>query len=242
MRCCWGCSTSYLSDLKALSRSRCFTPRASLLHSSASHTHRHFVAASAGTLRRTFATGNRLQNLTAQGRNHLRRQQLHVSCGKDDSKSSNSRRPRRRWPPWNWLQSYPSLPRLIFNITAFFLLVRIWPLHGRSSLGQAQPVAVPVPFSEFIQRTDAKQVSAVVIDNRNVKYQLQPNAPLFKDLPDNVEPKNVAFETTRPVDYAMPYDKLVKQGVRFAAVDGRNNTAMTVLVCHKLIPRLCHSV
>lgn len=91
-------------------------------------------------------------------------------------------------------------------------------------------MAVPVPFSEFIQRTDAKQVSAVVIDNRNVKYQLQPNAPLFKDLPDNVEPKNVAFETTRPVDYAMPYDKLVKQGVRFAAVDGRNNTAMTVLV------------
>lgn len=103
-------------------------------------------------------------------------------------------------------------------------------MHGRSPLGQAQPVAVSVPFSEFIQQTDQGHVSAVVMNKRNIKYQLHPDSPVFQHIPKTEESVPVAFETLRPTDYDMPYETLKRQGVQFAAVDGHSNRMMTVLV------------
>ncbi|KAL0030458.1 hypothetical protein WJX79_006749 [Trebouxia sp. C0005] len=87
-----------------------------------------------------------------------------------------------------------------------------------------------VPFSEFIQQTDSDHVSAVTVDNRSVKYTLRPDASAFRNIPQKDEAVNVAFQTTRPADYAMPYGTLVKQGVQFAAVDSRNSPILTVMV------------
>lgn len=91
-------------------------------------------------------------------------------------------------------------------------------------------MAVQVPFSEFIQQTDSDHVSVVTVDNRSVKYTLRPDAPAFRNIPQKDGAVNVAFQTTRPADYAMPYGTLVKQGVQFAAVDSRNSPILTVMV------------
>lgn len=230
MRSCWGCSdclrTSCQVDVAygrrpgaAISRAAC------RLSTTSQPTH---CVVLLGKLRPTF--GSRL--LLVGSRCRLHRQQRHsqVTRSSQGSQSSNSKRPRRGWPPWNWLEHVPSIPRLVFNLTALFLLMRIWPLSGRSPIGQPQAVSVPVPFSEFIQQAQSQQVVSVTVDNRSVKYILRPDSPVFADIPKTEEPVSVAFQTTRPADYAMPYDMLEAQNVQFGAVDSRNNTVLTVMV------------
>jgi len=238
MRCCWGCSTSYRVDVDLSARYRFSPLRATYVPTVRLHGHQQQCVSLLGSNPGAIFRPNRSTtvHLLAQSRRHSQRQRVRTSCSNNDSKSSNNRRPRRGWPPWNWFQYLPGLPRVVFNVTALFLLMRIWPLHGRSPLGQAQPVAVPVPFSEFIKQTEASHVSEVAIDNRNIKYTLHAGAPLFKDIPQGDEPINVAFQTTRPADYAMPYEALVQQDVKFSAVDNRNNPMLTVLVS---LPCLC---
>lgn len=232
MRSCWGCSTSYGVDLWRSAGRRGLSARATCVPF-AQRRHRSQIH---GTARSSTLPGGFRQNrshsdlVTAKGRARPQRHRFHTACSSSDRQSSNSRRPRRGWPPWKWPEEMPSLPRILFNVTAFLLLMRIWPLHGRSPVGQAQPVAVQVPFSEFIQQTQSKHVSAVTVDNRAVKYTLRPDAPIFKNIPKGEETVNVAFQTTRPADYAMPYDTLIKQGIQFAAVDSRNNPILTVMV------------
>ena len=232
MRCCWGCSTSYGVDPQPAAAHR--FPAAPTAHAVCA---RHYLRARlpgsgrGSTLLGSFSHSRSLSVLlAAQSRARVQRLQVQTLCSSRDRQSSNSRRPRRGWPSWKWPEEIPSFSRIAFNVTAFLLLMRIWPLHGRSPLGQAQPVAVQVPFSEFIQQTDSDHVSAVTVDNRSVKYTLRPDAPAFRNIPQKDEAVNVAFQTTRPADYAMPYGTLVKQGVQFAAVDSRNSPILTVMV------------
>lgn len=227
MRSCWGCSyhvhTSTYVNVSCGRRPGAAVRRAACHVSQTSyHTHRFLVV---GNFRLT-------RPLLAEKRCRLHPQQQRpqVTCSSQDSKSSNSRRPRRGWPPWNWPEHLPSVPRLVFNLTALFLLLRIWPLSGRSPLGHPQPVSVPVPFSEFIQQAQSAQVVSVTVDNRNIKYVLRPDAPVFEHIPQTEEPVSVAFQTTRPADYAMPYDMLMAQNIQFGAVDSRNNTFLTIMV------------
>ena len=225
------CSTSYTVAVECPGRSsRCRSQRSAYVCSTSVPPRAFGCAVLSGTALRVRSTTTRSTFTPLAGRRFQR--QWQVQCSKNDSRSSKSRRPKRGWSPWNfnWIADWQlNLPRLIFNVTAFFLLLRIWPLHGRSPLGTAQPVTVPVPFSEFVRQTDSQQVSAVSIDRRNIKYQLHPDSPVFEDIPQTDEPVAVSFQTVRPSDYAMPYETLVKQGVQFAAVDGRNNTMMTVV-------------
>ena len=228
-RSCWGCSTSYHVDVSPGSRRAVKSGPATCR----ARNNCFRCPAPAHTFRPTFGASL----LLAGVRCWLRPQTycLQIQCSKRRADSSNSKRPRRGWPPWNWLEHIPSIPRLVFNLTALFLLMRIWPLSGRSPLGQAQPVSVQVPFSEFIEQTQSRQVVAVTVDNRNIKYVLRPEAPLFKILPETEQTVNVEFQTTRPADYTMPYDMLTKQGIQFGAVDNRNNTFLTVMVCLLLL-------
>lgn len=227
MRSCWGClhhiRASTCVDVNfgrppgtAVSRAAC---RVSW---TAYPAHRSLLAG-----RPRFTFGSRSE---AHCRLHPQRQRLQTTCSTQDSKSSNSKRPNRGWPPWNWPENLPSVPRLLFNVTALFLLLRIWPLSGRSPLGQTQAVSVPVPFSEFVQQAQSAQVVSVTVDNRNIRYVLRPDAPVFDNIPQTEEPVNVAFQTTRPADYPMPYDMLTAQSVQFGAVDSRSNTFLTVMV------------
>ena len=236
MRSCWGCSTS--CSVTANARP-CQDPisvgPACRANSVAAHTQRPLAIR---TLRPIF--GVRSNSHAVRFRQTSQRHRLHITCSRQDSKSSNSKRPRRGWPSWNWLEHIPSIPRLVFNLTSLFLLMRIWPLSGRSPLGQAQPVSVQVPFSEFIQQTQSRQVVSVTVDNRNVKYVLRPDTPVFQNIPQSDEPINVAFQTTRPADYDMPYGLLTKQGVQFGAVDNRSNTFLTVMVISLLHTCLSH--
>ena len=227
MRSCWGCSyhvhTSTYVDVSCGQRSGAAVSRAACqVNKTAYHTHRFLVVGNF-PLTRPLLVERRC-------RLHSQRQRPQITCSSQDSKSSNSRRPRRGWPPWNWPEHLPSVPRLVFNLTALFLLMRIWPLSGRSPLGQPQPVSVPVPFSEFIQQAQSAQVVSVTVDNRNIKYILRSDAPVFANIPQTEEPVSVAFQTTRPADYAMPYDMLMAQDIQFGAVDSRNNTFLTVMV------------
>ena len=226
MRSCWGCSyrirTSTCVDLDcrrrpgtAKSRATCRVSRV------ACHPHRFLLV---GNFRLTSPL------LAARPYRLHQQQRSQITCSSQHSKSSNSKRPRRGWPPWNWPEHLPSVPRLVFNLTALFLLMRIWPLSGRSPLGQPQAVSVPVPFSEFIQQAQSAQVVSVIVDNRNIKYVLRPDARVFENIPQTEEPVRVAFQTTRPADYAMPYDMLMAQDVQFSAVDSRNNSFLTVMV------------
>lgn len=160
---------------------------------------------------------------------YSRRPQVRIRCSKHDSRSSNSRRPQRGWPPWDWLQQL-SLPRLLFNVLAFCLLMRLWPLQGKSPLGDAQAVNVQVPFSTFVQQANGKQVSAVTIDGTALRYTLRQDADLLQHLPESAQPVSIAFQTTRPVDYAMPYDQLLKHGIQFGAVKSKHNWMLTVMV------------
>jgi len=232
MRCCWGCSTSYGVDPQPAAAHRLHAAPA--LHVVCAKYYLRALLPGSGrgsTLLGSFSHSRSLSVLlAAQSRTRVQRIQVQTLCSSNDRQSSNSRRPKRGWPPWKWPEEIPSLSRIAFNVTAFLLLMRIWPLHGRNPLGQAQPVAVQVPFSEFIQQTDSDHVSAVTVDNRSVKYTLRPDAPAFRNIPQKDEAVNVAFQTTRPADYAMPYETLVKQGVQFAAVDSRNSPMLTVLV------------
>ena len=223
LRCCWGCSTSYHVDVSPHPRR---DVRSGTVACRPSNFHQTYRPASA--FRPTFGASSLLG--VARCRVPPQIQYRQIQCSKRRTNSSNSKRPRRGWPPWNWPEHIPSIPRLVFNLTALFLLMRIWPLSGRSPLGQAQPVSMQVPFSEFIEQTQSQQVVAVTVDNRNVKYVLRPDASMFKLLPQTEQPANVEFQTTRPADYAMPYDMLTKQGIQFGAVDSRNNTFLTVMV------------
>lgn len=227
MRSCWGCSyhvhTSTYADVRCGRRSVTAVSQAAC-----------YVGRIAFNTHRSFLVGNfRLTSPLLPGRRcrlHPQQQRSQITCSGQDSKSSNSRRPRRGWPPWNWPEHLPSVPRLVFNLTALFLLMRIWPLSGRSPLGQPQAVSVPVPFSEFIQQAQSAQVVSVTVDNRNIKYVLRPDAPVFENIPQTEEPVSVAFQTTRPADYAMPYDMLMAHDVQFGAVDSWNNSFLTVMV------------
>ena len=230
MRSCWGCSsqlrTSCYLDVNcgrrlgnAVNEAACRVSRPSY------YTHRRVLVS---TLRPTFGSRSFLADVRC--RLHPPRQHPQITRSSQESKSSNSKQPRRGWPPWNWLDHVPSVPRLVFNLTALFLLMRIWPLSGRSPLGQAQAVSVPVPFSEFVQQAQSAQVLSVTVDNRSIKYVLHPDAPVFENIPKTEELVSVAFQTTRPADYPMPYDMLVAQNVQFGAVDSRNNTLLTVMV------------
>ena len=222
MRRCCGCSyhvpTSTYVDVSCGQLPGTAVSRAAY-HARISHdTHRFFLVGNFQLTRSPLA-GRRCRLYPQQ-------QRPQIFC----SSQGNSKRPRRGWPPWNWPQHLPSVPRLVFNLTALFLLMRIWPLSGRSPLGQPQYVSVPVPFSEFIQQAQSAQVASVSVDNRNVMYVLRPDAPVFENIPQTEEPVNVAFKTTRPADYAMPYDMLMAQDVQFGAIDSPNNTFLTVMV------------
>ncbi len=231
MRCCWGCSTSYGVDPQPAAAHRLHASPAPHVACARFYLRARLPGSGRGnTLLGSFSHSRSLILLAAQSRTRVQRLQVQTLCSSNDRQSSNSRRPKRGWPPWKWPEEIPSLSRIAFNVIAFLLLMRIWPLHGRSPLGQAQPVAIQVPFSEFIQQTDSDHVSAVTVDNRSVKYTLRPDAPAFRNIPQKDEAVNVAFQTTRPADYAMPYETLVKQGVQFAAVDNRNSPILTVMV------------
>lgn len=239
---CWGCSTSSCAGLQSATPRRVSGLHLAYTHSDSFCSRAHHCAAVPGpVLRRRTSTRSLVAPLS--GIRSQRRCQ--IQCSKNDSKPSKSRRPKRGWPPWNsnWFADWElSLPRMAFNLAAFFLLLRIWPLHGRSSLGQAQPVTVSVPFSEFIQQTEQGQVSTVVMNKRNIKYQLRPDSPVFQDIPKTEESVTVAFETLRPTDYDMPYEILKGQGVSFAAVDGHSNRMMTVLVSYTLHHHACLAI
>ncbi|KAA6422718.1 MAG: ATP-dependent zinc metalloprotease FTSH chloroplastic-like [Trebouxia sp. A1-2] len=232
MRSCWGCSTFYGVDLQPAAAHRLTAARAPHVICANYYLCARLPGSRRGSTFLESFSHSRSPSvlLAAQSRTRVQRLQVQTLCSSNDRQSSNSRRPRRGWPPWKWPEEIPSLSRIAFNVTAFLLLMRIWPLHGRSPLGQAQPVAVQVPFSEFIQQTDSDHVSAVTVDNRSVKYTLRPDASAFRNIPQKDEAVNVAFQTTRPADYAMPYGTLVKQGVQFAAVDSRNSPILTVMV------------
>jgi len=232
MRCCWGCSTFYGVDPQPAAVHR--LPAAPAPHVVCARYYLRARLPGSGRGSTLFGSFSHSRSLcvllAAQSRTRVQRILVQTLCSSSDRQSGNSRRPRRGWPPWKWPEEIPSFSRIAFSVTAFLLLMRIWPLHGRSPLGQAQPVAVQVPFSEFIQQTDSDHVSAVTVDNRSVKYTLRPDAPAFRNIPQKDEGVNVAFQTTRPADYAMPYGTLVKQGVQFAAVDSRNSPILTVMV------------
>ena len=223
MRSCWGCSGCARTSCQVNVDYGRRPGAAPYCVSSAPHCKHRLVLL--GIFRPTF--GSRLLLVGPGSRFHRQRQHSQIIRSSQDS---NSKRPRRGWPPWNWLEHVPSVPRLVFNLTALFLLMRIWPLSGRSPIGQPQAVSVPVPFSEFIQQAQSHQVVSVTVDNRSIKYILRPDSPLFADIPKTEEPVSVAFQTTRPADYAMPYDMLMAQNVQFGAVDSRNNTFLTVMV------------
>lgn len=227
MRSCWGCSDCVRTPCQVNvdyygRRPGTAAGRAAYCVGTTSHCRHRLVLI--GIVRPTL--GSRLLGIGAR----YQRQRSQIVSSNQDSQSSNSKRPRRGWPPWSWPEHVPSVPRLVFNLTALFLLLRIWPLSGRSPIGHPQAVSVPVPFSEFIQQAQSQQVVSVTVDNRTIKYILRPDSPVFADIPKAEEPVSVAFQTTRPADYAMPYDMLMAQNVQFGAVDGRNNTFLTVMV------------
>lgn len=180
---------------------------------------------SSGICHHTFA--QLVLRLPARPVTCTRRPLLRVCC---TSRPSNSRRPGRGWPPWDWFQRFPSLPSILLNVLGVCLLMRIWPLHGKSPLGNAQTGSVQVPFSTFVQHTNQQQISAVTVDGTHLTYSLRPDADLIQSLPESAQSVKIAFQTTRPADYAMPYDTLLKNGIQFGAVETQHNWMLTIMV------------
>ena len=63
------------------------------------------------------------------------------------------------WRPWGWIShlfstiSLGQPLRVLLNLGLIFLLIRLWPLGGKSTGSDAsQSVVVVVPFSEFMQQ------------------------------------------------------------------------------------------
>ena len=220
------CSTSYSVETSSLRHQRCLSSCASVgrRNQNIPHSNRSLTSLAA-----THAFGRLVPGQT--GPLHCScRARLSVQCSKHDSRPSNNRRPRRGWPPWDWLQRLPSLPRILFNIVAFLLLMRVWPLQGKSPLGDAQTLNVQVPFSTFVHQTNGRQVSAVTVDGTTLKYTLRDNADLLQNLPESAQSAKIAFQTVRPADYAMPYEQLMKHGTQFAAAESKNSWILTSMV------------
>ncbi|KAI8474959.1 MAG: hypothetical protein J3K34DRAFT_489397 [Monoraphidium minutum] len=120
--------------------------------------------------------------------------------------------------------------RVLLNVMALFFLVRLWPMGGRGLGARPESVNLQVPFSEFVRRVRANDVSSVSVDGLDIAFSLKPGSSLLKDPPAGAEGARVSFSTVRPPDYSLPYSVLEGNGVSFAAVDKRGNWALSLMV------------
>ena len=164
-------------------------------------------------------------------------------CSTEDKRDSEEncddpgRSPKRSWRPWNWIGRLASKVRLeqlvmlLFNIQLLFFLLRLWPLGGRTKMGDPQAVNVHVPFSEFVARVKANDVEAVQMDGAEMTFTLRPTSKTLREMPEGSDSVRLTYTTTRPADYPTPYDALEQHSVRFSAVEKRGNAFVTVVVC-----------
>jgi hypothetical protein len=115
--------------------------------------------------------------------------------------------------------------RIVLNVVALFLLIRLWPVGGRGLGGRPESItlqvggegggggggvrigfaaaapavacrrrptyalhaAAQVPFSEFVRRVRANDVSSVSVDGLDIHFSLKPDSSLLKDPPAGAE-------------------------------------------------------
>jgi len=126
--------------------------------------------------------------------------------------------------------------RLVFNVSALFLLMRVWPngLGGRAALGDSAGI-VQLPFSEFVKRAKLNEVHTISVDGTHVAFSLRPNSNLQ---PKTQEPSRITFFTVRPADYALDYQLLEKNSVMYSASDKKQMglfTIMSYVLCAGLL-------
>jgi len=121
--------------------------------------------------------------------------------------------------------------RILFNVVVLYVLMRIWPIGGRSGLGgEPDHVVVQVPFSEFVRRIKQDEVQSVSVDGLQLNFALRPTSPLLAARPEGSDAAKITFYTVRPADYGVPYEILESHGVTFSAVDRKSNRLMSILV------------
>ncbi|KAK9902089.1 hypothetical protein WJX75_003893 [Coccomyxa subellipsoidea] len=161
----------------------------------------------------------------------------------DDEKPNNGSRPppKRSRKPLGWLREMlgsirsQKAVRITFNVVALLLLMRFWPLNGKNPLtGDSGNVSVEVPFSTFVQNVHSNEVLAVAVEDRRFAYKLRPQGKIMRGLPaganDVVGNANIVFRTIRPPDYSTPYDRMLKNGVQFTAVEKQQSMLLTFVV------------
>jgi hypothetical protein len=121
--------------------------------------------------------------------------------------------------------------KLALNALLFFFLLRLWPMGARPGFGSADSLVLPVAFSEFIKSVKKDDVRSITMEGATISYALRPSSRLLAKPPQGVDASRLSFSTTRPADYAVPYELLERNGVPYSAVaKGGGGGLGTVLV------------
>jgi hypothetical protein len=185
--------------------------------------------------------------LTSNGQRHTATHSRPVTCNstgsesgqeqhQPSSQSESSKGPKQPKQPWRWwsqlAQSWGKQQplKLVLNVAFAFFLLRLWPMGSRNGFNDADSLVVPVPFSEFVRRVKENDVRTVTMDGLQVNYALRATSPLLANPPQGVDATKLTFSTTRPADYAVPYDQLEKHNVMFSAVAKSGTNFSTMLV------------
>lgn len=137
--------------------------------------------------------------------------------------------PPRRSPGQSWLSDITSKItagkpiRFVVNVAALFLLMRFWPIPGtQTPLSRPDGVTVRMGYSQFARSVKRNEISRLAIDGNTLTFQMRPTADFLRNLPTELEPERITFQTVRPPDLPTPYDTLMVNGVEFSAVDKRS--------------------
>eukprot|EP00884_Botryococcus_braunii_P002352 jgi/Botrbrau1/12117/Bobra.0186s0035.1 len=151
-----------------------------------------------------------------------------------DDKNVRRGQPNRPWGPWSWIKQKASSIkaqlslRVVFNVMMLFLLMRLWPIGGRSPVGDPSHTW-EVPFSEFIQRIRTNEVSAVAIDDRRFTFTVKKGSDLLQRVPES-SGQSARFSTLKPADYPTPYEQMLTNSVQFSAMDKRHGAFFSIVV------------
>jgi hypothetical protein len=111
----------------------------------------------------------------------------------------------------------------MLHAAALFFLMRLWPVGNTPFNSKPERTVVHVPYSQFVRSIKQNEVGTVHIDGLTISYALRPTSKLLSNQPADSKNAEIAFSTTRPADYSVPYDVMERNKVDFSAADRRSN-------------------
>lgn len=165
-------------------------------------------------------TDNSTETSTQEGNPDARNHR--PDAPKEEQGNSGKTPPGSGW----WSRAFASIPKeafkLVLQLLAFAYLLRMWPAPHNKSDG----ITVRVPFSTFVHHMNHRQLREVQIDGSDLTYQLRPavqdrmtrELSVPKEALERIRRQQLSLRTERPRDYALDYNMLSRQGVKFATV------------------------